>query len=562
MHRSTGVTYFMVWLATLCQYRDMSQVGSTSTRWAIALATIGLLAVLGIACQPQSDASELPLRRAIPADPQTLDPHRAEGTASATVLMDLYEGLVKEDPSGKVVAGAAERWTISEDGLMYTFYLRDNLRWSNGDALVAEDFAAGLRRTIDPQTASAYAPLLRPIRNAESVAAGERPVKDAAIEAIDARTLRVGLEQPTPFFLGLLTHWATFPLHRPSFEAHGTAFVRPEHSITNGAYTLRAQRVGDRISLDKNANYWNAANVSIEQVEFLPLEDASTELRLFEAGELDITSSTPANQFQTLQATYGDQLHVTPNLSVYFMVFDLSEPPFSDIRVREALTIALDREALTKSVLASGQAGAWGLVPPGIANHDSFSYAWREWPREKQLEYARAQLADAGYDAASTLEATLLYNTGDTHQKIAIALQGMARDALGIQLDIINQEFKVMLDNRDKRDQWDLMRLGWTGDYNDADTFLSLFRSGHPQNFAGYDNADFDALLDQAAGTVDMSERSILMQTAEKMVMEDYPVLPMYFYVSRHLVSKRVEDFSATPMNRTYSAHLSLAELP
>ncbi|MEM6819728.1 MAG: peptide ABC transporter substrate-binding protein [Pseudomonadota bacterium] len=540
----------------------MSQMGSTSIRWATAIAAIGLLAILGIACQPKSDDAELPLRRAIPADPQTLDPHRAEGTASATVLMDLYEGLVREDPTGQVVAGAAERWSISDDGLIYTFYLRENLRWSNGDPVVAEDYAAGLRRTIDPQTASAYAPLLRPVRNAEAVAAGTLPLEDAGIEATSERTLQIELAQPTPFFLGLLTHWATFPLHRPSFAAHGSAFVRPEHSITNGAYTLRAQRVGDRISLEKNTNYWDAANVSIEQVEFLPLENASTELRLFEAGELDITSSTPANQFRALQATYGDQLHVTPNLSVYFMVFDLSEPPFSDVRVREALTIALDRDALTKSVLASGQAGAWGLVPPGIANHESFSYVWREWPREQQIEYAREQLAAAGYDAASTLRATLLYNTGDTHQKIAIALQGMARDTLGIELDIINQEFKVMLDNRDKRDQWDLMRLGWTGDYNDADTFLSLFRSGHPQNFAGYDNADFDALLDQAAGTVDMSARSVLMHQAEKMVVEDYPVLPMYFYVSRHLVSERVEDFSATPMNRTYSAHLSLTELP
>ncbi|MEL7310816.1 MAG: peptide ABC transporter substrate-binding protein [Pseudomonadota bacterium] len=530
-------------------------------RWTFtALALLVVCGCGGQTADQATGASVDVLRRAIPAPPQSLDPHRAEGTGSGAILRDLYEGLIGEAPGGELVPGAAESWTISDDGLTYTFLLREGLLWSNGDPLVAEHFASGLRRTIDPETASAYAPLLRPIQNATAVIAGEQDVADLGIRALDARTLEIRLEQPTPFFLGLLTSWVTFPLHQASFDAYGPRFVRPEHSVTNGPYTLASQRVGDRITLKKNPNYRDAANVDIDQVEFLAIEDTATELRLFEAGELDITSSTPNGQFQSLKARYGDQLHVTTNLSVYFMVFDLTEPPFSDVRLREALSIALDRKALTESVLGAGQTGAFGVVPPGIANYDSFSFDWRELPRDEQLALARQLYRDAGFTDDSPLQATLIYNTGDSHQKVAVALQAMVREALGARLEVTNQEFRVMLSNRNKRELWDIMRLGWTGDYNDPNTYLEIFRSEHPQNFASYSNPEYDALLDEAARTLDTSTRRELLYEAESTLMRDYPILPMYFYVSRHLVSERVVGFAATPMDRTYSAHLEISD--
>ncbi|MEO0366059.1 MAG: peptide ABC transporter substrate-binding protein [Pseudomonadota bacterium] len=530
-------------------------------RWTLTAIALVVIGACGSHDPGAADGETLDvLRRAIPAPPQSLDPHRAEGTGSGAILRDLYEGLTGEAPGGELVPGAAESWTISDDGLVYTFTLRDGLRWSNGDPLVAEDFAAGLRRTIDPATASAYAPLLKPIQNASPVTAGELPVDELGIRALDERTLELRLEQPTPFFLGLLTSWVTFPLHRESFEAHGLRFVRSEHSVTNGPYTLVDQRVGDRITLKKNPNYRDAANVAIEQVEYLAIEDTATELRLFEAGELDITSSTPNGQFQSLKARYGDQLHVTTNLSVYFMVFDLTEAPFSDVRLREAMSIALDRDALTESVLGAGQTGAFGVVPPGIANYDSFSFDWRELPRDQQLARARELYREAGFDDSTPLKATLIYNTGDAHRKVAVALQAMVREALGARLEVTNQEFRVMLSNREKRELWDIMRLGWTGDYNDPNTYLEIFRSGHPQNFAGYQNTEYDRLLDEAARTLDLSVRRELLHEAEQTLMEDHPILPMYFYVSRHLVSERVIGFTATPMDRTYSAHLKLAD--
>ena len=389
----------------------------------VCIAAGTLLLVQCSADAPQEPAESV-LRRGNLAEPQTLDPHRAEGTPSGTILRDLYEGLVAEAPDGRLVPGTAESWTISDDGLVYTFTLRADARWSNGDPVVAEDFAAGLRRTVDPATASAYAPVLRPIENAPAIMDGTVAPAALGVSAPDDRTLVIRLSQPTPYILRLLTNSPTYPLHRGNFAAHGSDAFRPEHTVSNGPYQMVSWRVGDRLSVERNPHYWNVDNVAIARVEFLPVEDPGTELTLFRAGEIDFTANAPNALYASLRETYGARFVVAPNLNVYFMAFDLSEPPFDDVRVREAFTIALDREALTASVLASGQTGAWGLVPPGVPDYDGFDYAWREWPRERQLEHARAQYAAAGFDAASPLRARLLYNTSDSHKKVAVAAAG------------------------------------------------------------------------------------------------------------------------------------------
>lgn len=502
------------------------------------------------------------LLRANIAEPSTLDPHRAEGVSAANVLRDLYEGLVTEAPDGTLEPGAAERWEISDDGLTYRFYLRENGRWSNGDPVLAADFEAGLRRTADPTTASSYAQILLPLENAAAVIAGESAPEALGVEAIDARTLEIRLERPTPYLLGLLTNPFAFPLHRSSYDEHGEQFVKPDNLVSNGAYTLESWRIGDRLVLARNAAYHAADTVAIERVAFLPIEETTAELNMFRAGELDITSNTPSAQFKRLQEDYGERLVVHPLLSIYFYVFDMTEPPFSDVRLREALTIAIDRDHLVEKVLGAGQPGAWGLVPPGVQGYTSFTYEWRTWPRERQLERARALYAQAGFTEDAPLRIRLLYNTSDTHRKIAVAIQGMLRDNLGVDVVLENQEWKVMLENRRDRSAWDLLRLGWTGDYNDPNTFLETFRADHPQNTSGYANVAFDDLLDAVGTELNPARRMALARDAEALLMREYPVLPLYFYVSKHLVSERVVGLTANINDRIYSRHLSFAETP
>ncbi|MEO0616741.1 MAG: peptide ABC transporter substrate-binding protein [Pseudomonadota bacterium] len=520
-------------------------------------------AIVVIACQGDTTSSpDTTLTRANVAEVATLDPHRAEGVSAANVLRDLYEGLVAETPTGSLEPGAAERWEISEDGLTYRFYLRENGRWSNGDAVVAADFEAGIRRTADPATASSYAQILLPLENAAAVIAGDAPVTELGVEAIDERTLELRLERHTPYLLGLLTNSFAFPLHRASFAEYGNDFVRPENLVSNGAYQIDSWRVGDRLTVVRNANYRDADNVAVERVAFLPIEDTVSELNMFRAGELDITSNTPNTAYPQLRDTYGDQLVVHPNLTVYFYVFDMTQPPFTDARVREAVAIAVDRDQIAGAVLQAGQAGAWGLVPPGVDGYDSFSYEWKALPREQQIARARELYAAAGYSEDTPLQVKLLYNTSDIHKKLAVAVQGMLRENLGAVVELENQEWKVMLDNRRDRSAWDLLRLGWTGDYNDPYTFLETFRADHPQNTSGYVNAAYDALLDDVANELDPTRRVQLARDAERLLMREYPVLPMYFYVSKHLVSERVGNFVPNINDRIYSRHLTLDATP
>ena len=499
------------------------------------------------------------LLRANIAEPSTLDPHRAEGVSAANVLRDLYEGLVAETPGGSLEPGAAARWEVSDDGLTYRFYLREDGRWSNGDPVVAADFEAGIRRTADPATASSYAQILLPLENAAAVIGGDEPPEALGVEAIDDRTLEIRLERPTPYLLGLLTNTIAFPLHRESYAKLGDDFVKPGNLVSNGAYMLESWRVGDRLTVVKNPNYHGAGGVAIERAVFFPVEDTMTELNMFRAGELDMTSNIPSALFRQLEDQYGDRLFVHPALAVYFYVFDMTEPPFTDARLREAVTIAIDRDDLVDVVMGAGQPAAWGLIPPGVDGYGSFQYAWRDWPRERQLERARRLYREAGYSDAEPLRIRLLYNTSDNHKKIAVAVQAMLRENLGAVVELENQEWKVMLENRNERENWDLLRLNWTGDYNDPNTFLEIFRSDHPQNTPGYANAAFDALLESVGSELDQETRMTLARNAEALLMRDYPVLPVYFYVSKHLVSERVENFTPNINDRIYSRHLALA---
>ncbi len=487
-------------------------------------------------------------------EPQTLDPHLAEGLPSAHILRDLFEGLTAESPEGRIIPGAAIRWNISADGKTYTFYLRRDARWSNGDPVTAEDFVYGLRRSADPATASRYAAVLLPIENAAEVLAGDLPPAELGVSAMDDFTLQIRMRGPTPYFLALLNQASTYPLHRASVEAHGSAFSRPGNLVSNGAYVLDDWVIRSRIELVKNPNFWDAKNVIIEKIVYFPFEDQSTALKRFRAGKLHWTSEVPNNQFKWLREHYPDELVISPWLGSYFFGFNLEREPFiANPDLRLALVLALDRDLLTQKVTQFGELPAYTLVPPGIRDHVSLVPEWAEWTQAEREAEARRLYAGAGYSEANPLKIEIRYTAGENNKKMALAAASLWKQILGVQTTLLNEESKVFLQNREQKILTQVFQSGWISDYADAYSFLSLFRSGGGRNYYGYTNDLYDALLDEIAAERIPARRRLLMYEAERLLMADVPLIPLYSYVTKRMVNPRLKGWQSNVMDHHYS---------
>ena len=528
---------------------------NSTTRWLIIAAF-----ALG-ACQDPSrsvepgDGATTAFHRSNLGEPATLDPHRNEETSGSAILRDLFEGLVTEAVDASLEPGVAESWTLSSDGKTYRFALRENARWSNGDPVTAADFVAGLRRTSDPATASSYAAILYPIKNAAEVTSGQLEPGALGVRALDERTLEIELVAPTPYFLQLLTLAATYPLHRESYARHGDRFARAGNLVSNGAYRLTEWVVNSHVRLDKNQFYSGAETVAIDTVYFHAIEDRESELRRYRAGELDFTYEIPNSQYDWIRANLADELHVAPYLSVYFYGFDTTEPPFDDLRLRQALTMAVDRRIIAEQVNGIGEVPAYGLIPPGVTSYGSQRFAWHGLSDNERIAEARRLYQAAGYSEAHPLRAELRYNTSENHRRIALAVASMWKSALGVEVEVANQEWKVMLQERQDPAKWDLLRYGWHGDYNDAFTFLEIFQQGHGQNFTRIAIPRFDELLAQAALERDTQERTRLLAEAERTLLDEYPIVPVYFYVSKHLVKPYVKGFEPNILDHNMTRH-------
>jgi len=497
------------------------------------------------------------LRRGNGAEPQTLDPHRAEGVPESNILRDLFEGLVGEAPDGTLVPGAAEAWTVSDDGRVYTFRLRADARWSNGDAMTAGDFVYGLRRSVDPATLSRYSSILFPIVNAEAVAAGDEPPERLGVEAVDERTLRIRLRSPTPYLLGLLTHSTTYPVHQPSVEAFGGRFARPGRLVSNGAYRLAEWTVQSHVRLERNPNYWNDAATRIDEVWYYPLENPDTELRRYRAGELDITAALPYTQLDWVRENLGAELVIAPYLGSYYFGLNLGRPPFAgNPALRRALALAVDREVLTGRVTGAGEIPAYGWVPP-VDGYEPQAPDWAAWSQAEREAEARRLFAEAGYGDGNPLSVQVLYNTNDNHKRIAVAIASMWKRVLGVETRLVNQEWKVFLQTRN-RGETQVFRAGWIGDYNDPYSFAQLMHSENGQNDSAYMNPRYDALLDAAAAEADPARRMALLEEAERVLLDDLPIIPLYFYVSKHMVKPRVVGFEPNIMDHHQTKDLGL----
>lgn len=500
------------------------------------------------------------LHRGNGLEPETLDPHKARGDAAFNILRDLYEGLVTTGPDGTLEPGQAESWEVSADGRVYTFRLRATARWSNGEPLTAEDFVFAFRRLVDPATASPYAQALAPIENAAAIVAGRAPPASLAVTALDARTLRITLGAPAPYFLSLLTHPSTYPVHRPSLARHGERFTRPGIHVSNGAYLLKEWVVQSHITLVANPQYRAADEVRIREVRYYAVDDENAEFQRYRAGELDITYTIPHRQFALVRKELAAEARIAPFLATYFYGFNLTRPPFRDnLALRQALSLALDRDTLVEKVTGAGEIAAWGWVPPGVANYRAQRFEYADWPKAKRLEEARRLYRAAGYGPQRPLKVELRFNTGDNHRRVALAVAAMWKEALGVETVLVSEEWQVFLQNRQQMQVTQVYRSGWNGDYNDAFSFAELLGSQHPINDFGYRNPAYDALLARIARTVDPAARRALLEEAERMVLHDHPFLPLYFYVSKHLVKPRVRGWTDNVMDIHLTRHLALA---
>ena len=508
---------------------------------------------------PDVLAAEQILRRGNGEEPQTLDPHLAEGVPSANILRDLFEGLATTDPDGRIVPGAAIHWDISRDGLTYTFYLDPAGRWSNGEPVTAEDFVWSWRRVVDPRTAASYSRMLAPVANASAILAGSAEPETLGVSALNETTFQVLLDDPTPYFLGLLTHPTTFPVHRASVEEHGSAHVRPGRLVSNGAFVLADWQVRSRIVLHRNPHYRGLEQVLIEQVAFYPLEDENTEFNRFRAGDLHWTYQVPSGQFRWLNEHMSEALMVAPWFGTYFFSFNLTRYPFQDnLELRRALNLAIDREIITQRVSRFGEIPSFNLVPAGLPDYEPPVPEFAAWSQEEREEEARRLYQRAGYSDSNPLTVELRYNTSENHRKIAVAVAAMWKQVLGVRTRMVNEEFRVFLQNRAQRRVTQVFRAGWIGDYQDAFTFLELFHSAHGRNDAGYANPSFDRLLDQIAAERIPSRRRNLMVEAERMLLADQVILPVFTYVSKRLVDPRLKGWQENVMDQHLSRHMFL----
>ncbi len=485
-------------------------------------------------------------------EPQGLDPHVVTGVPENHIVRALFEGLAVKNPwTLEPEPGVAQSWDISDDGLTVTFHINPEARWSNGDPLTAHDYVWSWHRALHPHMGNQYAYMLYPVLNAEAFSKGELDDFDqVGVKALDDLTLEVTLAAPTPYFLQLMDHYSTFAVHGPTLEKFGkatdryTPWTRVENIVGNGAFVLKEWILNRRIRIEKSDTYWDRDNVRLNAVVYYPTENVATEERMFRVGQLHVTQTVPLDKVPVYQAMENSPFVNAPYLGTYYYLLNTDEPPLTDLRVRRALSLAVDREQLARTVMHGTVVPAYSITPP-----DTLGY----FPPKlfgHDPEEARRLLAEAGFpDGEGWPGLELTYNTQEAHRKIAVALQQMWKESLGIDISLVNQEWKVYLDSIDEMN-FQMARRGWIGDYVDATNFLDMFICGGGNNSTGFCDPRYDdMILREAPNAPSREERYRIFFEAETMLMEQMPIIPIYTYTSRHLIHPSVKDMPSNLMD-------------
>jgi oligopeptide transport system substrate-binding protein len=494
-------------------------------------------------------------------EPQSLDPQIATGVPEHHIISAVMEGLVLKDRKTlEPRPGVAKTWDISNDGRVYTFYLRENAKWSNGDAHTAHDYVWSWWRALQTTLGNQYSYMLFPIKNAKRYYDGETSdFSDVGVKAIDNRTLQVTLTNPTPYFLQLLDHYSLFPVHQATIEKFGRADERGTrwsyegNLVGNGPYKLEEWKINRHITVTKNPYYWDEANVSINSIVFKPVDNAVTEERMFRAGALHVTSSIPADKIAIYQEKSAPELKITPYLGTYFYRLNINTPQLQDKRVRRALGMAIDRKQLVDNITKGGQIPAYTMTPPGTMGY------FPESTLNFDPEAAKRLLAEAGYPNGEGFPPIeILYNTNEGHRKIAVALQEMWKNYLNIDIKLLNQEWKVYLATESAGD-YQISRGGWIGDYVDPNNFLDMFLCNGGNNRTGWCNEEYDRLILEVAPSQSSHEQRLkIFQQAETILLEDMPIIPVYTYTSIKLLHPSVRNFDDNILNQAMYKDLYL----
>ena len=531
----------------------------------VHLAPLAILATLAACSRSPSQGAggaaphEAILVRGGGPDPDSLDPQKARGFEAQSVLRDLCEGLTTLDKHAAVAPGVASTWGASPDGKTYVFKLRREARWSNGQPLVAADFVAALERLVDPATGSGYAEYIDVIVNAADITAGRKPPRSLGVTAPDDSTVAIQLATAAPYLPTLLSHPATCPVHRPTLAQHPEGFARPGVMLSNGAFVLKEWVQGSYILAARNHYYWNDAATHLDAVKYLLIPDENAELARYRGGELEITFVVPRGQFDWIKAHLAAELHVFPQLATNYYGFNLRRPPFRDnLKLRRALSLVVDRDKLAQLVLRVGELPAWGWVPPGVDHYTPQSFDYRSAPLAERLREAQRLYAESGFSRQHPVRFELRYNSGEVHTKLAVAVASMWKEALGADVRLTQVEFKSLLQDIDRGDV-EMFRSSWTGDYNDAYTFAQYLKSDFGVNLPHYSSAEYDALVTRAAAETDAGRREALLEEAERVALRDHPLIPLYFYVNKHLVKPEVLGWYDNVMNVVYSRDLALS---
>ncbi|MEL0630508.1 ABC transporter substrate-binding protein [Psychromonas aquatilis] len=475
----------------------------------------------------------------------SLDPQKTEGVPESMAIRDLLEGLVNQDADGNTIPGVAESWETT-DNKTFTFHLRKDAKWSNGDPVTAEDFVYSFQRAVDPATASPYAWYLEmtSMVNAADIVAGKKDKSTLGVKAIDANTFEVKLEHTTPYFVMMMGHTTVKPVHKATVEKYGDQWTKPENFVGNGAFVIDNWVVNERIEMVPNKNYWDNEHTVLTKVTYLPIENQVAEMNRFLSGEIDMTYEVPNEHFRRLQKEHPESLQIKGSLCTYYYNFNLKKPPFDDVRVRKAVSYAIDRNIIANALLGQGQKPAYFLTPEIISGFSPELPAYGKLTQKERNEEAKKLLAEAGYNEANPLKFSLLYNTSENHKKLAVAISSMWKKTLGAQVTLENQEWKTYLETK-KQGDFQASRAGWCGDYNEPSTFTSLMEGNNTSAGIHYQSADYDKLVAAALASTSAEERTQLYYQQEQLLAKDMPLAPIYQYVSTRLLNPRVGGYAA-----------------
>ena len=483
------------------------------------------------------------------SEPQGIDPHIVTGVPEHHILISLCEGLTIPNPnptgSDGYIPGTAESWTISDDGKEYIFKLNKNAKWSNGDPVTADDFVWSWKRILTASLGSQYPDMLYYLEGAYEYHNGEIDNFDeVGIKALDSHTLKVNLKNPTPFFIGLLSHYSTWPVHKETVLKHGDIddrngeWTRPGNFVCNGPFQLKTWELNNKIVVEKNPHYYDASMVRLNEIHYYPVSNVMTEDRMFRAGQLHLTSSMPTQKCPIYIEEKNPNLKIDPYMGTYFYRINTENETLSDVRVRKALAYSIDRQLLVDKVTQCGQIPAYSFTPPGSNGYQPST----EIPYDPVL--AKQLLAEAGYSSDNPFpKLEILFNTNEGHRKVALAIQQMWQNELGIEVELVNQDWKVYL-SREMVGDFQISRAGWIGDYEDPNTFLDLMRPNRGNNKTGWENMDFDALVEEANTINDQEKRYELLNEAEKILIDNMPIIPLYTYVRVYQLSSDVKGFN------------------